>query len=157
MDEVRPAVRANTYFRLVASTGRIGKWHRAARRYGLSELWRCRCGTPARAFAFGRMEVSTKVPPLADSCKAIRKGLMGIEDRMVLSDSLDAAWAEAEAALPKGWRLDCLSNLDPPAADEGGWNATATLYEDVDIDHEHGQGPTPAAALRALAERLRAG
>jgi hypothetical protein len=73
------------------------------------------------------------------------------------SDSLDAAWAEAEAALPKGWDgptvgpfVDNLRHVDR-------WVATAGKYIDnLDLPkEERGFGPTPAAALRALAAKLR--
>ena len=63
-------------------------------------------------------------------------------------ESLDAAWAEAEGALPVGWALTHLM-ADPGS---GGWAAFAeppTGYE------QEGDGPTPAAALRALAAKLR--
>lgn len=65
------------------------------------------------------------------------------------ADSLDAAWAEAEAALPEGCTFDgvrrsALGMKDEWVAsynDEGGW---FNFY-----------GPTPAAACRALAAKLR--
>ena len=63
-------------------------------------------------------------------------------------DSLDAAWAEAEAALPEGWRL-CLhgsfgSVAFKAVADSQEW---AAVIEAPAL--------TPAAALRALAAKLR--
>jgi hypothetical protein len=65
------------------------------------------------------------------------------------TDSLDTAWAAAEAALPKGWWME-LRGPTPSGAYQ------AESY------HGDGQGFThrvwnrsPAAALRALAERLR--
>jgi hypothetical protein len=61
--------------------------------------------------------------------------------------SLDAAWAEAEAALPEGYRLGCQQReLDCEAYAVG--PAGVPL---VPI----GFGPTPAAALRDLAVKLR--
>ena len=61
-------------------------------------------------------------------------------------DSLDAAWAEAEAALPEGSNLAlALEQI------VGGVNARAF---GVNGDYET-DGPTPAAALRALAAKLR--
>lgn len=60
-------------------------------------------------------------------------------------DSLDAAWAEAEAALPEGEPdlfLERHSN---------GCFASTT----PDGPGPIGEGPTPTAALRSLAERLR--
>ena len=110
------------------------------------------------------MEVSTKVPPLADSCKAIRKGLMGIEDRMVLSDSLDAAWTEAVAAcaaLPKVGGISCWPKLQGPLPVAYQPEMYQAQVNDVNggrrDDERIGIDPSPAAALRALAERLRAG
>lgn len=69
--------------------------------------------------------------------------------------TLDAAWAEAEAALPEGWRLA----IDPYYPT--GWEAHAYDINEVPTsarsDHSTGAcfGPTPAAALRALAAALR--
>lgn len=64
-------------------------------------------------------------------------------------DSLDAAWAEAEAALPEGWHLRVeelavgyIAEMTYPPRFEGG----------VFLRSEH---PTPAAALRALVRNLR--
>ena len=66
-------------------------------------------------------------------------------------DSLDAAWSEAEAALPEGWRLrvETGDSLDPKPY----W-ALASLQFDKEGVVETG-GSTPAAALRALAAKLR--
>jgi len=59
-------------------------------------------------------------------------------------DSLDAAWSEAEAALP-WWGVD-----------EKAWTAEAAEQADGgDWPAIFGDGDTPAAALRALAARLR--
>ena len=58
-------------------------------------------------------------------------------------DSLDAAWAEAEAALPEDKRITCLSVVAGAgwaALTDGPWSA-------YDV--------TPVAALRALAAKLR--
>jgi hypothetical protein len=63
-----------------------------------------------------------------------------------LPGSLDAAWAEAEAALPDGWNVHGVERIGV-----GNWHAAAWPL----VDAVHGHGPTPAAALRALAERLR--
>lgn len=69
-------------------------------------------------------------------------------------DSLDAAWAEAEAALPEGWYMGVQHSND----DRGEYMAIAAdmvwLTETLTDDY-HCYGPTPAAALRALAARLR--
>jgi len=68
------------------------------------------------------------------------------------ADSLDAAWAEAEAALPEGWRLD---GLNPGIVSDRGvrtpgwvaraWGSGETIWV---------RATTPAAALRALAAKL---
>jgi hypothetical protein len=67
---------------------------------------------------------------------------------------LDAAWAAAEAALPEGWRF-AVQRTDE---DFGTWAATgvspAFFEGENDDEYADGQGPTPAAALRALAARL---
>ena len=69
---------------------------------------------------------------------------------------LDAAWAEAEAALPEGWRIEMVASWT-----RGEWRATAvptppnkrvgrgTMWLGKSAD-----GPTPVAALHALAARL---
>ncbi len=69
-----------------------------------------------------------------------------------LPDFLDAAWVEAEAALPEGWTLR-LSNGGHPER----YAATAIRLDDgwepqKDI---RAPGPTPTAALRALVAKLR--
>lgn len=64
-------------------------------------------------------------------------------------DSLDAAWAEAEAALP------------PIGEDEWGFAVSPVtmegqrVYRAVAWNVDRVDGPTPAAALRALAAKLR--
>jgi hypothetical protein len=63
-------------------------------------------------------------------------------------DSLDAAWAEAEAALPDGWHLNVDSGgADGPRAHACPEVMGTAVFVDADAD-------TPAAALRALAARL---
>jgi hypothetical protein len=67
--------------------------------------------------------------------------------------SLDAAWAEAEAALPEDW----FGPLVFQEGDGGSYVARASaggyrLYDDPDFE---AGGPTPAAALHALAAKLR--
>ena len=62
--------------------------------------------------------------------------------------TLDEAWQEAEAALPEGWKL--IQLMDDPT---GGWAAfAAPTHSGTEVE---GNGPTPAAALHALAEALR--
>jgi hypothetical protein len=79
---------------------------------------------------------------------------------------LDEAWAEAEAALPEGWRIFSVSEPAETRPLDGKRNYWAQAHGpvvkrrcDMDRDHEeypreNGYGPTPAAALRALAARL---
>lgn len=67
-------------------------------------------------------------------------------------DSLDAAWAEAKAALPPGHTMD-LTLEDH--VDGGRFLAWTMRHTDSAI--LRGEGPTPAAALRALAAKLREG
>jgi hypothetical protein len=79
-------------------------------------------------------------------------------------DSLDAAWAEAEAALPEGWWLHA---LDAWSFDDMAWRVEAASaghqepsdswarYHAVRGPSVATYGPTPAAALRALAAKLR--
>ncbi len=79
------------------------------------------------------------------------------------TDDLGAAWAEAEAALPEGWWLHALNAWSfgdmawMVEAASAGRPQTSYFADDKAI---HGPnavayGPTPAAALHALAERLR--
>ena len=80
-------------------------------------------------------------------------------------DSLDAAWAEAEAALPTedfsdeaiaGGRDTGPWEIASLIHDERGWFARATeVIAGGTLDEMEATGPTPAAALRALAEKLR--
>ena len=68
--------------------------------------------------------------------------------------TLDAAWAEAEAALPEGWSIWWLRNDHHI---EGGWDACAgwdAASNPAEARVASGSGQTPAAALRALAARL---
>ena len=77
---------------------------------------------------------------------------LGIATRLARSGSLDEAWAEAEAAeaeaaLWGGYHLETLYWT----GHETDWTARAGRPEDTII----GRGPTPAAALHALAAKLR--
>jgi hypothetical protein len=70
------------------------------------------------------------------------------------ADSLDAAWAEAEAALPEryglslnAWNAEIVAMADLMSA--------ATESELRSAPSFRGTGPTPAAALRSLTEKLR--
>lgn len=60
---------------------------------------------------------------------------------------LDAAWREAEAALPDRFQIERLHTQDGHV-----WEVDAIGPDDGWL---HGSGSTPAAALQALAARLR--
>lgn len=69
--------------------------------------------------------------------------------------SLDAAWAEAEAALPEGWAIDGLYRVVARTSLDREWEVI--VHEDDwqgAEDNHHARGATPAAALRALAAKL---
>lgn len=67
-------------------------------------------------------------------------------------DSLDAALAEAVAALPEGWGISV--SRQPGQSD---WSAMAgpNTWDLYGGSEATGYGPTPAAALRALTAKLR--
>ena len=66
-------------------------------------------------------------------------------------ESLDPAWNEAEARLPRGWTIRELYRMRAEI-----WAAAATLLHSTEQpgDHAEAIGATPAAALRALALQL---
>ena len=65
---------------------------------------------------------------------------------LVPANTLDAAWQAAEAALPEGWAF---------SVDRDGATCMATAWG---MGHKvFGYGPTPTAALRALASALTGG
>lgn len=68
--------------------------------------------------------------------------------------TIDGAWAEVEAALPEGWSILSLKSFGT------GWGAAAdapSLAGPWHKRHARAHGPTPAAALLALAAALRDG
>ena len=73
--------------------------------------------------------------------------------RIVGWDSLDAAWAEAEAALSGHPRWQCA--LRQWVNDEYAASADESEYHSPDEAEMVAFGSTPAAALRALAAKLR--
>jgi hypothetical protein len=77
----------------------------------------------------------------------------------LLADSLDAAWAEAEAALPgTDWHISLQYVPDFWALGRAGTPWVAHASEETpsrSATREWVYGPTRAAALRALAEGLR--
>lgn len=105
----------------------------------------------AQTFRKARLEtgdvIHTDLGPLV-----IPEGMGG---HYVVADSLDAAWAEAEAALPEGWAL----TLTPDTTEPDTYVAEGRPRDPFDStrtgDLAWGAGPTPAAALRALAAQLR--
>ena len=71
-------------------------------------------------------------------------------------EPLDAAWKTAEAALPEGWHI-CAVERHCHVGDEEPGEFGAYTVKSHDRDRWEGQdghGPTPAAALLALAARL---
>jgi hypothetical protein len=70
------------------------------------------------------------------------------------ADSLDAAWADAEAAADAlGWILHSVVHLDPALSETGSeWRAKAGTKQAVRIVVD---GPTPSAALRVLAAKIK--
>jgi hypothetical protein len=95
-----------------------------------------------------------------DAPEKLRDGWRGVADEVIaaLPDSLDAAWGEAKAAAAeKGWRLDLLEwgggrDAEGPMRDV--WTASAYDLGPV-IGRIDAEAPTPSAALRALAAKLR--
>ena len=74
---------------------------------------------------------------------------------MTTTDSLDAAWAEAEAALPEGWELTQLDLLYYPRRLWRAWILPKDRTAKVWDTFETAEAETPAGALRALAAQLR--
>jgi hypothetical protein len=73
-------------------------------------------------------------------------------------DSLDAAWAEAEAALPEGWSLAVDRGPLEPRHVSGSACATATERTATgEGRQEKAFADSPAAALHALAAKLQEG
>lgn len=71
-------------------------------------------------------------------------------------DCLCAAWQAAEAALPEGWFIGNLTNQAYRGVPER-WSAQAYEGPEQDATYRRfkaASGPTPAAALQALAAKL---
>jgi hypothetical protein len=82
---------------------------------------------------------------------------MDAEIARLRADSLDAAWAEAEAALPEGWPNSDLGVRRLPDGTGYAW-ASGYLGEPpayIEIWYPGEEAASPAAALRALAAKLR--
>lgn len=76
-----------------------------------------------------------------------------------VDEGLDAAWREAEAALPEGWCDLAVYHYDPDPGDQhepGHYGAKTMDPADGGRSAIYGYGTTPAAALRALAAALAA-
>jgi len=90
----------------------------------------------------------------AAAANLVEAVLPDIEAEAIAADSLDAALAEVEAALPKGWHLCAVErHCHVGDATPGEWGAYA--HDANRWESESAQGPTPAAALRALTVKLR--
>jgi hypothetical protein len=104
----------------------------------------CACG-----WTWSPRDAGVVVPPDPDYIRTIeRKRAAAWIDHLGVEHALDAAWAEAEAALPEGWHIDRLHRNGPKD-----WTAYAS--EAPYLGLEMGAHNTPAAALRALAAKLR--
>lgn len=79
--------------------------------------------------------------------------------RLIEMARLGEAWQAAEEALPEGWLLDGVRLAGiAPSQIKAGWEAAAIGKWDRSSRSrpaEYGYGPTPAAALQALAAKLR--
>lgn len=69
--------------------------------------------------------------------------------------SLDAAWREAEAALPTGWGVGVHRSYFGEGYEAEGRYAGVWLLANGSLPSVTAEGDTPAAALRALAANLR--
>jgi len=67
-------------------------------------------------------------------------------------ESLDAAWAEAESALPEGWAIDRLTRVWDAVSPVNHWRAWANRGDGSMLS---AWGQSPTAALLALAAQLR--
>ena len=75
---------------------------------------------------------------------------------------IDCAWQEAEAALPEGWEIARTTRVRMSGLEAmQRWEAMAAPIKPRGRDWrsqyvvQYADGPTPAAALRALAQKLR--
>ena len=71
----------------------------------------------------------------------------------IAADSLDAAWQEAEAALPEGWGMQLIRGANVQTGERTPDYRAISFSGTMPVTD--GYGPTPAVALRALAARLR--
>lgn len=92
------------------------------------------------------------------ACSGLPKGSRTMASE--LADSLDAAWAEVEAALPEGWLIVRLRRdwQIPSSPISGEWLTTWDVMASPDNGAAllEASGPSPAAALRALAASVKA-
>lgn len=113
------------------------------------EDWALEC--PAH---FTRSDLEEIQERMAEALPGKRVVVLAAGMHLVPIASLDAAWAEAEAALPKTWApLDVAIG---PTITPGVWRAALNDYPERTEEMDWVcVGPTPAAALRALAAKLR--
>ena len=83
--------------------------------------------------------------------------ILAADPALAAALELGLAWQEAEAALPEGWAKE---NLQHTAMMDQRWQAEAgsrigPVIQWNKVRTVIAEGPTPAAALRALAARLR--
>lgn len=83
------------------------------------------------------------------SCLVYAEAILAADPQLAEAAEFGLAWQRAEAALPEGWYFDGLWLTRLPEGDR--WEAAA---KEPDEDFRSGYGPTPAAALIALAEEL---
>ena len=96
---------------------------------------------------------------------SVAAAILAADPVLAAAIELGLAWQEAEAALPEGWLFMGISLVDH-SMDGGDWGPDwwtgaqqIKHCERDDCEHDEatagGIGATPAAALRALAARLR--
>lgn len=89
---------------------------------------------------------------VAQTVAAVREAM---PDEVIVRGDIDAAWGAVEAALPAGWTIQYLDSRWSHV----GWKAQASFFDlspnRTRMETVEGEGATPAAALTALAEKLR--
>jgi hypothetical protein len=102
------------------------------------------------------------IAALREDNRALMRELRTMPAEVVVRGELDLAWAEAEAALPEGWAITSVERFHDLDGSLSPWSVTASASDTTcphcGADEQHytiAQGPTAAAALRALAAKLR--
>jgi hypothetical protein len=108
---------------------------------------------------FDRSGESDAWPTLHRDWEVVRLAALAAASTPQAVDGLDAAWAEAEAALPKGWSFWEVTGYSPdedqPEVRVFARVRTAnTIDRKGNVPEVFASASTPAAALRALAARL---